>query len=172
MDKLVIETKFTADESGEIEAMAWPFGSADRVGDVIEKGAFAGVKLPLTMLFGHDQNDPIGVWTEAIEAPDGLRLKGRLLVNDVARAREVRALVQSGAVRGISIGFITRKSIARTSGGRTIGRAISQLELLEASLVALPMHPGARVTSAKSAIKALGIAEALNRATALFRKGN
>jgi HK97 family phage prohead protease len=168
MDKLVLETKFTTDETGDIEGLAWPFGSADRVGDVIEKGAFAGVKLPLTMLFGHDRNDPIGVWTEATEAPDGLRLKGRLLVDDVARAREVRALVQSGAVRGISIGFVTRKAMARVGGGRTI----SKLELLEASLVSLPMHPGARVTSAKSAIKALGIADALNRATALFRKGN
>ncbi|RWO61127.1 HK97 family phage prohead protease [Mesorhizobium sp.] len=171
MDKLVLETKFTTDDTGEIEGLAWPFGTADRVGDVIEKGAFAGVKLPLTMLFGHDQNDPIGVWTEAIEAPDGLRLKGRLLVNDVARAREVHALVQSGALRGISIGFVTRKSMPRTSGGRTIGRTISQLELLEASLVAVPMHAGARVTSAKSAIKALGIADALNRATALLQKG-
>ncbi|MER9203028.1 HK97 family phage prohead protease [Mesorhizobium sp. M0933] len=168
MDKLVLETKFTTDETGDIEGLAWPFGSADRVGDIIEKGAFAGVKLPLTMLFGHDQNDPIGVWTEATEAPDGLRLKGRLLVDDVVRAREVRALVQSGAVRGISIGFVTRKAMPRIGGGRTI----SKLELLEASLVSLPMHPGARVTSAKSAIKALGIADALNRATALFRKGN
>ena len=166
MDKLIIETKFVTNETGEIEALAWPFGTPDRVGDIIEKGAFAAVKLPLTMLFGHDQNDPIGVWTEATEADDGLRLKGRLLVDDVARAREVRALVQSGAVRGISIGFISRKSVARNGGGRTI----SNLELLEASLVSLPMHPGARITSAKSALKALGIADALNRAAALFSR--
>ncbi|MER9702673.1 HK97 family phage prohead protease [Mesorhizobium sp. M0204] len=164
MDKLILETKFTAGNAGEIEGLAWPFNSPDRVGDVIEKGAFANVNLPLTMLFGHDQNDPIGVWTEAVEAPDGLRLKGKLLVEHVERAREVRALVQSGAVRGISIGFITRKAIARQGGGRTI----SQLQLLEASLVTLPMHPGARVTSAKSAVQALAIADAINRATAHF----
>ncbi|AZO38809.1 MAG: HK97 family phage prohead protease [Mesorhizobium sp.] len=164
MDKLFLETKFVAGNAGEIEGLAWPFGSPDRVGDVIEKGAFANVNLPLTMLFGHDQNDPIGVWTEAVEAPDGLRLKGKLLVEHVERAREVRALVQSGAVRGISIGFITRKAMARKGGGRTI----SQLQLLEASLVTLPMHPGARVTSAKSAVQALAIADAINRATAHF----
>jgi HK97 family phage prohead protease len=164
MDKLFLETKFMAGDSGEIEGLAWPFGSPDRVGDVIEKGAFADAKLPLPMLFGHDQNDPVGVWTEATERPDGLHLKGKLLVEDVARAREVRALVQSGAVRGISVGFVTRKALARPGGGRTI----SKLELLEASLVALPMHPGARITSAKSAVKALAIADAINRATALF----
>lgn len=106
------------------------------------------------------------MWTEAVEAPDGLRLKGKLLVDDVARAREVRALVKSGAVRGISIGFVTREATPRT-GGRTI----TNLELLEASLVAIPMHPGARVTNAKSAVKALAIADAINRAAAHYTEG-
>ncbi|MEW9838083.1 HK97 family phage prohead protease [Mesorhizobium marinum] len=167
MDKLILETKFTAGDAGDIEGLAWPFGAPDRVGDVIEKGAFASVELPLPMLFGHDQNDPIGIWAEAVEAADGLRLKGKLLVEHVERAREVRALVQSGAVRGISIGFLTRKALPRKGGGRTI----SKLQLLEASLVTLPMHPGARVTSAKSAVQALAIADAINRATALFAQG-
>jgi HK97 family phage prohead protease len=152
-------------DAGDIEAMAWPFGIADRVGDMIEKGAFAKSALPIPMLFGHDQNDPVGVWTEAVEAPDGLHLKGKLLVDDVARAREVRALVQSGAVRGVSIGFITRKATPRKGG-----RSIQSLELLEASLVVVPMHPGARITSAKSAVTALAIADAINRATAHFSR--
>jgi HK97 family phage prohead protease len=117
------------------------------------------------MLFGHDQNEPIGSWTEATIRDGGLHLKGKLLVDDVQRAREVRALVKSGAVRGISIGFMTRKATPR-KGGRTI----TNLELLEASLVAIPMHPGARITSAKSAVKALAIADAINRATAHFSK--
>ena len=165
MDRLFIETKFAADDAGDIEGLAWPFDTADRVGDVIEKGAFADAKLPLPLLFGHDQNDPIGVWTEAAEASDGLRLKGRLLVGEVKRADEVRALVKAGAVRGISIGFITRKAIARTGGGRVI----SKLELLEASLVTLPMHPGARVTSAKSAVRAIALAAAINRTALALR---
>ena len=37
---------------------------------------------------------------------------------------------------------------------------------MEVSLVTLPMHPGARVTSAKSAVEALRVAEAINRAAA------
>jgi HK97 family phage prohead protease len=160
MDRLFIETKFTAGDTGEIEGLAWPFGTPDRVGDVIEKGAFATINLPLPILFGHDHNDPLGAWESATETPEGLQVKGRLLVNDVARAKEVQALVKSGAVRGISIGFITRKAVARSGGGRTI----TELELLEASLVTIPMHPGARVTSAKSAIEAIRMAEAINRA--------
>lgn len=165
MERLFLETKFLAGEAGSIEGLAWPFGTPDRVGDVIEKGAFSGARAPLPMLFGHDPNDPVGVWSEATEAADGLRLKGRLLVDEVARAREVHALVKSGAVGGLSIGFITRKAEPR-KGGRTI----KALELVECSLVAIPMHPGARVTSAKSAAQALALADLLNRAATAFRK--
>ena len=165
MERLFFETKFLAGDAGEIEGLAWPFATPDRVGDVIEKGAFAGMSLPLPMLFGHDPEDPVGAWTDAVEATDGLRLKGRLLVGEVRRADEVRSLVRAGAVRGLSIGFITKKAMPRKGGGRTI----TKLELLEASLVAIPMHPGARVTSAKSAVRALSIAAEIQRAAAAFR---
>ncbi len=167
MDHLFIETKIMADDAGIVSGLAWPFGTPDRVGDMIEPGAFKGAKLPLPMLFGHDHNDPVGTWDSAVEKADGLHLAGKLLVDDVARAREVRALVRSGAVRGLSIGFVTRQAKARAGGGRTI----TKLELLEASLVTIPMHPGARVTSAKSAVQALAIAEAINRATAALSRG-
>lgn len=162
MDRVYLETKIHTGENGEIEGVAWKYAQPDRIGDVITKGAFGQTKLPMPMLFGHDQNDPIGTWETTDDRDDGLHLKGRLLVEDVVRAREVAALVKSGAVRGISIGFRTIKSAKRPRGGRTI----QQLELLEASLVTIPMHPGAQVTSAKSAIRALQLATMINRAAA------
>ncbi|QCP87445.1 HK97 family phage prohead protease [Cereibacter sphaeroides] len=162
MERAFLETKILADAAGAISGVAWKFATADRIGDMVEKGAFAGVSLPLPMLFGHDMSDPIGVWDAAAEKADGLHLSGRLLVDELPRAREVRALVQAGAVRGISIGFVTKKAAPRPGGGRTI----KALELVEASLVVVPMHPGARVTSAKDAVSALRLAEALQRATA------
>lgn len=164
MDRLFIETKIVGDDSGAISGVAWKFGTPDRIGDVIEKGAFAGTKLPLPMLFGHDLNDPVGTWDAATEKADGLHIAGKLLVDDVPRAREIRALVRAGAVRGLSIGFTGVKASARPGGGRTI----KSLELLEVSLVTLPMHPGAKVTSAKSAVEALNIAAAIHRAAAHF----
>lgn len=165
--RLEMKAQLTVTDEGEIEGLAWPFATPDRVGDMITKGAFAGAMLPVPMLFGHDQNDPVGAWETAEEREDGLHIKGRLLVNDLPRAREVRALVQSGAVRGLSIGFLTRKAVPRPKGGRTI----SELELLEVSLVTLPCHPGARVATAKSVVRALQVATAINRATAqLMRK--
>lgn len=167
MERVLIETKFDAGDDGAISGKAWDFATPDRVGDMIEPAAFKRAVFPLPMLFGHDQNDPVGTWTQAAEAKGGLMVEGRLLVAEVARAREVRALVQAGAVRGLSIGFATRKAVARPGGGRTI----TDLELLEISLVTLPMHPGARVTSAKSAVEALRLVAAIHRATAqLARK--
>lgn len=163
---LFIETKVAATDDGAIEGLAWPFDAPDRLGDMIQKGAFTGAQTPLPMLFGHDANDPVGSWTEAAETDQGLTLKGTLLINEVARAREVGALVKAGAVRGISIGFITKKATPRTRGGRTI----TELELVEASLVAVPMHAGARITSAKTGIEAIRLAEAINRAAARFAK--
>ncbi|MCJ8053883.1 HK97 family phage prohead protease [Shinella curvata] len=162
MDRLFFETKMIADDAGLVSGIAWKFGTPDRVGDWIEPGAFKGASMPIPMLFGHDMNDPIGTWDVATEKSDGLHLTGKLLVDEVSRAREVRALVKSGAVKGISIGFITKKAAARTGGGRMI----KALEFLEASLVTIPMHPGAKVTSAKSAVQAISIAAAINRAAA------
>lgn len=162
MERFIFETKIEADDDGAISGIAWPFGKADRVGDMIEPGAFKGAEVPLPMLFGHDVNDPVGAWSAAEEDAEGLKLKGVLLVSEVPRARQVAALVKAGAVRGISIGFRTIDAMTRKGGGRTI----KALELLEASLVTIPMHPGARVTSAKSAVEALRLAEAITRAAA------
>ena len=145
MQKIEIKAQLSVDEAGTITGIAWPFGSADRVGDIIERGAFSKALPPLPMLAGHDQKDTIGVWEELAETAEGLTVKGRLLINEVARAAEVRALIREGALRGLSIGFASRKALPRRGGGRTI----SDLELLEISVVAVPAHPGARITSSK-----------------------
>lgn len=166
MDRLYVETKVLSDATGAVTGIAWPFKGPDRMGDLIEKGAFSKAAFPLPMLFGHDPNDPIGIWESATEKADGYHVKGRMLVDDVPRAREVRALVQAGAVRGLSIGYVSRKSKIRPDGGRTI----LDLELMEVSLVVIPAHPGAKVTSAKDAAQALRLAAMLQRAQAQIEK--
>jgi len=111
-ERLEIKAALTVDDAGTITGIAWPFGSPDRVGDVIEKGAFASPEI-LPMLFAHDQAQVIGVWDEIAETPDGLTVKGRLLIDDVERAREVRAMIRTKAVSGLSIGFRTKASKPR-----------------------------------------------------------
>ena len=161
--QLEIKASLDVSDTGEISGIAWPFGSADRVGDMIEKGAFAHSGT-VPMLFEHDRKQPIGVWHGIAETTKGLEVHGQLLIADVQRAREVHALVKAGGLSGLSIGFQTTKSAPRMPRGRSI----KSLALHEISLVSVPCHPGARVNSVKSDI-ASAIVETLQRATATYR---
>ncbi|RXF69230.1 phage major capsid protein [Hansschlegelia zhihuaiae] len=144
-----LETKaaFTLDGAGAITATAWVFADADRTGDVITKGAFGAIAGSLPMLWAHDQREVIGVWESIAETAQGLVAKGRLLVETVVKAREVYSLLKEGAVNGVSIGFAIKNFARRSAGGRTI----SAVDLAEISIVSVPAHAGARVTSLKSA---------------------
>lgn len=140
------EADFDVKETGEITGTAWPYGSADRIGDVIQKGAFGNVPKSLPMLFQHDQSQTVGVWHSITETDQGIKVKGTLFIDEVARAREVHALVKGKAITGLSVGFQTKSAQPRSGGGRSI----KQADLLETSLVAIPMNPGARIETVKS----------------------
>ena len=146
MERLEFKAAFTTDDTGQVEGKAWDFSSPDRVGDVIEPAAFANaIGKSLPMLFAHNQEQVVGTWDAVTVDADGLKVKGRLLVDDVARAREVRALLRAKSVTGLSVGFMTKKAAPRKGGGRTI----SDLDLVEVSLVAVPAHPGAQISQVK-----------------------
>jgi len=108
-----------------IEGYASVFDREDLAGDVVMPGAFAdslkargtaGIKL----LFQHDANQPIGFWTTLREDARGLYAQGRLMP-EVAKAREVHALMRAGALDGLSIGFRTvRGRRDRASGLRRL----------------------------------------------------
>ncbi|MDY8111154.1 phage major capsid protein [Fulvimarina sp. 2208YS6-2-32] len=146
MERLELKAAITVTDEGAIEAIAWPFGSADLTGDVIEKTADIDGDLPLPMLWHHDGAQTIGVWDHVEVTERGIEAKGRLLINDVARAREVRALIIEKAATGVSIGFVNRKSSVRRGGGRNL----QSLTLREISVTPTPAHPGARVINLKA----------------------
>lgn len=130
-----------------IEGYASKFGLVDQGGDVVEKGAYAASIKRLKdkgglvkMLWQHDPAQPIGIWDEVVEDAVGLRVKGRILTN-VVRGREAIALLEAGAIDGLSIGYRTVKSHKSDKGQRIL----SELDLWEVSLVTFPMLPDARV---------------------------
>lgn len=159
----------TVTETGEIEGIAWGSGP-DAVGDVIHPGAFALAAVPVPMLWQHRQDEPIGVWDAIEEKADGLHVRGRLQIEHSARAREAQAYLREGVVRGLSIGFrLDRKAMARSLGtGRDIRREHG-LRLHEISIVTRPSHPGARITSTKSAAEIEAVAAALAHFRASLR---
>jgi hypothetical protein len=97
------------------------------------------------MFWNHDSDQPIGVWTELVEDERGLKVTGKL-VTETARGAEALALLKAGAISGLSIGFRARAAERGPNGGRVI----TDIELIEVSLVSLPAANKARVTSVKS----------------------
>src|SRR5690554_3284443 len=136
MDKLEIKAQVSIDDAGTITGIAWPFGSPDQVGDVIEKGAFS---LPpaLPIVMEHDQKQVVGVWESAAETDDGLEVKGRLFVEGIRPARDARQLLRDGRVKGLSIGFKADAFDPLPSGGRKF----KSLTITEISLCRRPVHP-------------------------------
>ena len=133
----------------KISGYASLFGKPDQGGDIVMKGAYRATlnKLKskggsIKMLWQHDPQQPIGVWDEVREDDKGLWVKGRLLT-EVAKGQEAAALLQAGAIDGLSIGYRTVRSQKDDKGGRLL----SELELWEVSLVTFPMLPDARVAA-------------------------
>jgi HK97 family phage prohead protease len=143
-------TSITPD--GMVEGYASLFSEIDSARDMVMPGAFAqtlrtrGLRR-IPMLFQHDPAEPIGIWLELIEDSRGLYARGRL-IPDVQRGREVLALVKSGAIDGLSIGF---KTVKGRVDPRTRIRRIEQVDLWEISIVTFPLLTGARVRAVKGA---------------------
>ncbi len=153
-------------EGHRIAGYASVFGARDKGGDTVLPGAYAGALARMAargdkvrMLWQHDPAQPIGIWDEVAEDGHGLRVAGRLLP-DVARAREARALLQAGAVDGLSIGYRTLRAEAAPGGGRKL----IELELWEVSLVTFPMQAEARITRKSDILRDLGAMTAQLRA--------
>jgi HK97 family phage prohead protease len=118
------------------------FDRIDRGGDIVRKGAFARAvragpgRVPL--LWQHDAGKPIGRIEHIAEDGRGLRVIGRLSARS-AVGREAAALLRDGAVGGLSFGYRVRDSVSGTN------RELTDLDLVEVSLVTFPMQPKARV---------------------------
>jgi hypothetical protein len=123
------------------------FGRVDRGGDVVRAGAFArslkrcAAAVPL--LWQHEPGKPIGRIEYLKEDKRGLRVIGRL--STTAAGREAAALLKDGALSGLSFGYRVRDAEATIIEGGGEGRALKDVELVEVSLVSLPMQPKARV---------------------------
>ncbi|WP_017672469.1 HK97 family phage prohead protease [Blastomonas sp. AAP53] len=113
------------------------FDRIDRGGDIVRRGAFTGSLggggLPL--LWQHRPDRLIGRIEHASEDRRGLRVIAAL--DD--GATEALAALRSGAVMGLSFGYRVRKAMGSHP------RELIDLDLVEVSLVSVPMMPGAKV---------------------------
>lgn len=115
-----------------ISGLAAVFDHPDRAGDVFRRGAFAQAGA-VPLLVQH-RGRQVGTITALGEDGEGLRVAASVTDEEAAR------LVRAGALPGLSVGF---RTIAARQGAR---REILRAALVEVSLVAVPMHPRARIT--------------------------
>lgn len=133
------------------------FDIKDSYGDVVRKGAFTETikawadkgKMP-PILWQHNRSEVIGVWTKLTEDERGLYGEGRLLVKDVARAREAMALMKAGAIDGLSIGYRLQKWTYNEDDNVL---ELLAIDLKEVSVVTFPANEDSTIDSIKSILE-------------------
>lgn len=142
-------------DSGEFEGYGSVFGVKDSYDDVVVPGAFSGSlqawkeknSLP-AMLWQHQMDEPIGVYTEMKEDDVGLYVKGRLLIDDDPLAKRAHAHMKAGSLTGLSIGYMLKDwEYDRTKEVFLL----KEIDLWEVSPVTFPSNDEARVSDVKSA---------------------
>lgn len=133
----------------EISGYASVFNVIDEQNDVVCKGAFSksikefNNKKP-KLLWQHDPNFPIGTIEEMFEDDYGLFIKCKLIPG-IKKSEEVFQMLKCGAIEGLSIGYtVKEKNIVRGK------RYISDVELMEVSVVTFPACNAALVKEIKS----------------------
>ena len=143
-----------ADDDGSFEGYASVFNNKDLGNDVIKQGSFSNTiksKKPkqIKLLYQHKTDEPIGVIDSLAEDTRGLKIKGRLAMG-TQKGREVFELMKMGALDSMSIGYRLSQDDYKYSD-KLKKRTISNLDLMEVSMVTFPMNPKAKVTKVKLA---------------------
>ena len=154
---LSFEIKAVSDD-GLFSGYASVFDNVDSYGDIVRKGAFvesiseweAKGKMP-PILWNHDPSDPIGIYTKMQEDDKGLFVEGRLLIDDVPRAKQTHALMKAGVIDGLSIGYRVKEYLYNVDEEVT---DLIKLSLREVSIVTFPANPETRIEAVKSRLDA------------------
>jgi HK97 family phage prohead protease len=164
-----IEIKLASDDidakTGEFSGYGAVFGNIDSYGDVIEKGAFKaslrewedrGKYPPMLLQHGGgfmgnaDDMLPVGQWTAMEENSRGLKVTGRLFAMGTERGQYLYEGMKSGALDGLSIGYRAKKYVLGTKPDQP-RRKLTDVDLVEVSIVTFPANGKARVSAVKSA---------------------
>lgn len=143
-------------EDGFFSGYGAVFGNVDWYNDVILPGAFKASlekwrsknKMP-PVLWNHNDSEPIGVYTQIYEDEKGLFVEGKLLIDDVPRAKSTYALLKAGAIDGLSIGYSTKKANQQGNGVREL----IEVDIGEISIVTQPANDRSLITSVKNKLE-------------------
>lgn len=140
-------------DDGFFSGYASVFGNVDSYGDIVVKGAFLGAikeleskgkKLPI--LWQHYRDQPLGYFELVKEDDHGLYVEGRLLTDDVRKAKEVHALMKERVIDGLSIGYRIKNSRYDIDEDALY---LLELDLKEVSIVTFPANEETRIDAVK-----------------------
>lgn len=141
-------------EGAEFEGYGSVFGNVDSYQEVVAAGAFTeSIKeinasgRPLPVLWNHRSDEPIGKYVELAEDERGLKVRGQLLTQSVARAKEIAAMIEAGIISGLSIGYWVK---GYSIDEETRIWTLTKLKLREISVVTFPANDEARIETVKA----------------------
>jgi HK97 family phage prohead protease len=141
-------------DDGLFSGYASVFGNVDAYNEVVAPGAFrksldeiAARGDPLPALWQHKYDEPVGGYDKLEEDANGLKVEGFLLTDAVQRAREAYALIKRRVVSGLSIGFYV---VSSSFNEKTNIRTLTELDLVEVSIVTVPANDDARIDAVKA----------------------
>lgn len=127
----------------------------DRYDDIVNPGAFANAMVKYmtnpVVLLGHNPDKVLGQVVEYNLSAQGLEVTAELN-NDIENTFHN---IMEKNLRGFSIGYRCLAANYKEEGNREI-REITELDLVEISVVSTPANPGSLFTMAKSFKLALG----------------
>ncbi len=137
-------------DKGLLAGYASVFSLVDEQNDSVVPGAFSDCLQQLEhkgslpkMLWQHNPEEPIGIWHFIEEDHKGLYVEGQLIL-DTQRGRDAYALIKSGAIDGLSIGYRVVEAYKDSNV-----RHITKVNLLEVSIVTFAANHAAKITKVK-----------------------
>jgi len=144
------------EDDGSFAGYLSVFDEVDAYGTATKQGAFKKTiakfrkdKRGVPILWQHNTDQPIGPFTSLTEDATGLLVEGKLLVDDIAQAREAHALLRNRVISGLSMGFVP---VTTRDNKDTKVRELLEVDLWEGSLVTFPANDSARVTDVRAAL--------------------
>ena len=130
----------------KIQGYASVFNVLDKHNDTIVKGAFkSSYENQVKLLWQHDSTKPIGIITSMNEDDHGLKIEAEIN-NNTQNGLDASQLIKQRAVSGLSIGFNIKSYDYDEHGHRTI----TDLDLMEVSIVTFPANDSATISQIKS----------------------
>ena len=136
------------DDGWSFSGYASTFGNVDEGGDVVLRGAFSSslTRRPHPrLLWQHDIAEPLGKVLNLREDDRGLF--GEFKISKTARGHDAYQLLRDGAIDSMSIGYIPEDQEVKNDGVREL----KAVDLLEISVVSIPMNGEAIITAVKAA---------------------